>query len=136
WTTSSGSAARVRSLAHSRTETPPTLVARGSRGRRARVVAIAPVCPRSFRLTPSDDVATLIERMFAKGGEMTLTARQQEIWEFLVGYVDAHGYPPTVREIGEAVGLAWPSTVYAHLTHLERAGLLRPDPTKPPALEL
>jgi repressor LexA len=65
-----------------------------------------------------------------------LTGRQQEIWEFLVGYVDDHGYPPTVREIGEAVGLASPSTVHAHLANLERAGLLRRDPTKPRALEL
>jgi repressor LexA len=65
-----------------------------------------------------------------------LTGRQQEIWNFLVDYVDAHGYPPTVREIGEAVGLASPSTVHAHLANLERAGLLRRDPTKPRALEL
>jgi repressor LexA len=65
-----------------------------------------------------------------------LTARQQEIWQFLVDYVDRQGYPPTVREIGEAVGLASPSTVHAHLANLERAGLLRRDPTKPRALEL
>jgi repressor LexA len=65
-----------------------------------------------------------------------LTGRQREIWGFLVDYVDRHGYPPTVREIGEAVGLASPSTVYAHLANLERAGLLRRDPTKPRALEL
>jgi repressor LexA len=65
-----------------------------------------------------------------------LTGRQQEIWDFLVEYVDAHGYPPTVREIGEAVGLASPSTVHAHLANLERAGLLKRDPTKPRALEL
>jgi repressor LexA len=65
-----------------------------------------------------------------------LTARQQEIWQFLVEYVDGHGYPPTVREIGEAVGLASPSTVHAHLANLERAGLLRRDPTKPRALQL
>jgi repressor LexA len=65
-----------------------------------------------------------------------LTARQQEIWGFLVDYVDRHGYPPTVREIGQAVGLASPSTVHAHLANLERAGLLRRDPTKPRALEL
>ena len=65
-----------------------------------------------------------------------LTARQQEIWNYLVEYVDAHGYPPTVREIGEHVGLASPSTVHAHLANLERAGLLRRDPTKPRALEL
>ena len=65
-----------------------------------------------------------------------LTARQQEIWQFLVEYTDGHGYPPTVREIGEAVGLASPSTVHAHLANLERAGLLKRDPTKPRALEL
>jgi repressor LexA len=65
-----------------------------------------------------------------------LTGRQQEIWDFLVDYVDQHGYPPTVREIGEAIGLASPSTVHAHLANLERAGLLRRDPTKPRALEL
>jgi repressor LexA len=50
--------------------------------------------------------------------------------------VDEHGYPPTVREIGEAVGLASPSTVHAHLANLERAGLIKRDPTKPRALEL
>jgi repressor LexA len=65
-----------------------------------------------------------------------LTERQQQIWNFLVEYVDRHGYPPTVREIGERVGLASPSTVHAHLANLERAGLLRRDPTKPRALEL
>ncbi len=65
-----------------------------------------------------------------------LTDRQQEIWEFLGAYLDEHGYPPTVREIGEAVGLASPSTVHAHLANLERAGMLRRDPTKPRALEL
>src|SRR2546423_5931617 len=67
---------------------------------------------------------------------MELTGRQQEIWDFLVGYVDRHGYPPTGREIGSAVGLASPSTVHAHLANRERAGLLRRDPTKPRALEL
>jgi len=65
-----------------------------------------------------------------------LTARQQEIWQFLAEYVDGHGYPPTVREIGDAVGLASPSTVHAHLANLERAGLLRRDPSKPRAIEL
>jgi repressor LexA len=74
--------------------------------------------------------------MFASGGDTLLTKRQQEIWEFLVQYVDSHGYPPTVREIGEHVGLASPSTVHAHLANLERAGLIKRDPTKPRALEL
>ena len=73
--------------------------------------------------------------MQSDGGGV-LTGRQQEIWDFLVAYVDRHGYPPTVREIGEEVGLASPSTVHAHLANLERAGLLRRDPTKPRALEL
>jgi repressor LexA len=73
---------------------------------------------------------------FPVSAETTLTARQQEIWQFLVTYVDGHGYPPTVREIGEEVGLASPSTVHAHLANLERVGLIRRDPTKPRAIEL
>jgi len=72
----------------------------------------------------------------SKLGDPMLTTRQQEIWQFLAEYVDEHGYPPTVREIGDAVGLASPSTVHAHLANLERAGLLRRDPTKPRAIEL
>jgi repressor LexA len=73
--------------------------------------------------------------MFAEGGPV-LTERQRQILDFLTEYVDAHGYPPTVREIGEAVGLASPSTVHAHLANLERAELLKRDPTKPRAIEL
>jgi len=65
-----------------------------------------------------------------------VTERQRAILDYLRGFVDEHGYPPTVREIGEAVGLRSPSTVHAHLAQLERAGLLRRDPTKPRALEL
>ena len=65
-----------------------------------------------------------------------MTERQRAILEFLHEYVDEHGYPPTVREIGEAVGLRSPSTVHAHLAQLERAGALRRDPTKPRAIEL
>jgi repressor LexA len=73
--------------------------------------------------------------MFAEGGPV-LTERQRQILDFLTKYTDAHGYPPTVREIGEKVGLASPSTVHAHLANLERAGLIKRDPTKPRALEL
>jgi repressor LexA len=65
-----------------------------------------------------------------------LTERQQEILEFVNQHVDANGYPPTVREIGQAVGLTSPSTVHAHLARLEAAGLIRRDPTKPRALEV
>jgi repressor LexA len=73
--------------------------------------------------------------MFDQGAAM-LSKRQQEIYDFVVRYADEHGYPPTVREIGEEVGLASPSTVHAHLANLERAGHLRRDPTKPRALEI
>ena len=65
-----------------------------------------------------------------------LTDRQRQILDFLTAYVDDHGYPPTVREIGEAIGLASPSTVHAHLANLERAGFMKRDPTKPRAIEL
>ena len=67
---------------------------------------------------------------------MELTPRQQEILEFVNAHVEDHGYPPTVREIGQAVGLTSPSTVHAHLARLESAGLIRRDATKPRALEV
>lgn len=65
-----------------------------------------------------------------------LTKRQQEIFEYIKRYSARHGYPPTVRDIGKAVGLASSSTVHAHLANLEKVGLLRRDPTKPRAIEL
>jgi repressor LexA len=67
---------------------------------------------------------------------MDLTKRQQEIFDFIKRYAAEHGYPPTVRDIGKAVGLASSSTVHAHLANLERLGLIRRDPSKPRALEL
>jgi len=67
---------------------------------------------------------------------MDLTKRQQEIFDFIKQYSNKHGYPPTVRDIGKAVGLASSSTVHAHLANLERIGLLRRDPSKPRAIEL
>ena len=67
---------------------------------------------------------------------MALTKRQQEIFDFIKRYSAKYGYPPTVRDIGKAVGLASSSTVHAHLANLERIGLLRRDPTKPRAIEL
>jgi repressor LexA len=65
-----------------------------------------------------------------------LTKRQQEIFAYVKRHAARHGYPPTVRDIGRAVGLTSPSTVHAHLASLERAGLLRRDPAKPRAIEL
>jgi repressor LexA len=67
---------------------------------------------------------------------MDLTKRQQEIFDFIKRYTAEFGYPPTVRDIGKAVGLASSSTVHAHLANLERIGMLRRDPTKPRAIEL
>ena len=67
---------------------------------------------------------------------MDLTKRQQEIFDFIRKYSAKYGYPPTVRDIGKAVGLASSSTVHAHLANLEKIGLLRRDPSKPRALEL
>ena len=68
--------------------------------------------------------------------ELNLTKRQREIFDFIKRYSAQHGYPPTVRDIGKAIGLTSSSTVHAHLANLEKLGLLRRDPTKPRALEL
>ncbi|MGG1250185.1 transcriptional repressor LexA [Brevibacillus agri] len=65
-----------------------------------------------------------------------LSSRQQAIIEFIRKEVRDKGYPPSVREIGEAVGLASSSTVHGHLARLEKKGLIRRDPTKPRAIEL
>ncbi len=65
-----------------------------------------------------------------------LTKRQREIFDFIGKYADKTGYPPTVREIGKAVGLHSSSTVHVHLANLEKAGVLRRDPTKPRAIEM
>ena len=66
----------------------------------------------------------------------TLTTRQRQVLEFVDSEVRSRGYPPSVREIGEAVGLSSPSTVHAHLAALQDKGYLKRDPTKPRALEI
>jgi repressor LexA len=68
--------------------------------------------------------------------DLNLTKRQKEIFEFVKRYSAKHGYPPTVRDIGKAIGLTSSSTVHAHLANLEKLGLLRRDPSKPRAIEL
>ncbi|MBT2654469.1 transcriptional repressor LexA [Bacillus sp. ISL-18] len=65
-----------------------------------------------------------------------ISKRQQDILEFIKDEVKSKGYPPSVREIGEAVGLASSSTVHGHLARLESKGLIRRDPTKPRAIEI
>jgi repressor LexA len=68
--------------------------------------------------------------------DLDLTKRQKEIFDFIRRYAAKTGYPPTVREIGKAVGLHSSSTVHAHLANLEKIGLLKRDPSKPRAIEL
>ncbi|SEG06121.1 transcriptional repressor LexA [Paenibacillus sp. UNC499MF] len=65
-----------------------------------------------------------------------VSQRQLAILEFIKNEVKDKGYPPSVREIGEAVGLASSSTVHGHLERLEKKGLIRRDPTKPRAIEI
>lgn len=65
-----------------------------------------------------------------------ISKRQQDILDFIKEEVRMKGYPPSVREIGEAVGLASSSTVHGHLARLESKGLIRRDPTKPRAIEI
>src|SRR5690349_16212554 len=68
--------------------------------------------------------------------DFNLTKRQREIFDFIKSYSGQHGNPPTVRDIGKAIGLTSSSTVHAHLANLERLGMLRRDPTKPRAMEV
>lgn len=68
--------------------------------------------------------------------DMELTGKRREILDFIAAQIRERGYPPSVREIGEAVGLTSSSTVHTHLTTLQRQGYLRRDPTKPRAIEV
>src|ERR1700720_755407 len=68
--------------------------------------------------------------------ETELTGKRREILDFIAAQIRERGYPPSVREIGEAVGLASSSTVHAHLNTLQKQGFLRRDPTKPRAIEV
>ena len=69
-------------------------------------------------------------------GVEALGLRQKRILDFILSTVEERGYPPSVREIAEAVGLASPSTVHAHLEALQSKGYIRKDPTKPRAIEI
>lgn len=65
-----------------------------------------------------------------------LSQRQVQVLEYIKAKVADRGYPPSVREIGEAIGLSSPSTVHSHLSALVEAGIIRRDPSKPRALEV
>ena len=79
----------------------------------------------------------VVEHSYAGAmNDVHLTARQRQILDVIEQNMQDRGYPPSVREIGESVGLTSPSTVHSHLATLERLGYLRRDPTKPRALEV
>jgi repressor LexA len=69
-------------------------------------------------------------------GSGPLSDRQQQVLDFLTSTVNDRGYPPSVREICDAVGLSSPSTVHSHLSSLVKAGYIRRDPSKPRAIEI
>jgi repressor LexA len=115
---------------------PPS--ARGSASIAPRVLrgALTSVRPGSYLYEHTFDESTAKEPPHHMDIARELTKRQQEILDFIRSYSARHGYPPTVRDIGKAVGLASSLTVHAHLANLEKVGLLRRDPSKPRALEL
>lgn len=65
-----------------------------------------------------------------------ITKRQRQAFDFICTFTEAHGYPPSVREIGSAIGLSSPSTVHSHLHKLEEAGYIKRDPNKPRTIEI
>lgn len=68
--------------------------------------------------------------------EVSISARQQQAYDFICNFTATHGYPPSVREIGAAIGLSSPSTVHSHLHKLEKAGYIRRDSNKPRTIEI
>ncbi|WBB81797.1 transcriptional repressor LexA [Micromonospora sp. WMMD882] len=85
---------------------------------------------------PAVRSVTPVGSAFSDPATVDLTARQRRILEFIRDWVDRHGYPPSVREIGEAVGLVSPSSVAYQLKELERKGFLRRDPNRPRAVDV
>ncbi|MDO3700509.1 transcriptional repressor LexA [Micromonospora sp. C28SCA-DRY-2] len=109
---------------HQITEAGPPATRRraATRGRAAGQPAVRPVTP--------------VVSAFPDPATVDLTARQRRILEFIRTWVDRHGYPPSVREIGEAVGLVSPSSVAYQLKELEKKGFLRRDPNRPRAVDV
>ena len=95
---------------------------RGAARSRAGTAAVRPVAP--------------VVSAFPDPATVDLTARQRRILEFIRTWVERHGYPPSVREIGEAVGLVSPSSVAYQLKELEKKGFLRRDPNRPRAVDV
>ncbi|MGC1212895.1 MAG: transcriptional repressor LexA [Micromonospora sp.] len=101
---------------------PATRRPRATRSRAAQPAAVRPVTP--------------VVSSFPDPATVDLTARQRRILEFIRTWVERHGYPPSVREIGEAVGLVSPSSVAYQLKELEKKGFLRRDPNRPRAVDV
>jgi repressor LexA len=92
--------------------------------------------PRATRPLRAETAPAAVVSALPEAGAAGLTARQIRILEFIRHWVDEHGYPPSVREIGEAVGLVSPSSVAYQLKELERKGFLRRDPNRPRAVDV
>jgi repressor LexA len=111
--------------------------------RHERPFVVKPACEQMFARTGARCYGDT-DHLFASGrhepggpmADTTLTARQRQILECIDTAMRDRGYPPSVREIGESVGLGSPSTVHSHLSTLQRLGYLRRDPTKPRAIEV
>ncbi|MET7750833.1 transcriptional repressor LexA [Micromonospora sp. NPDC005367] len=101
---------------------PPAIRRRGAARSRTGQPTLRPVTP--------------VVSSFPEPATVDLTARQRRILEFIRTWVERHGYPPSVREIGEAVGLVSPSSVAYQLKELEKKGFLRRDPNRPRAVDV
>ena len=97
-----------------------------------------PTCREACRAdgAPAVRAVTPVVGTFPDRGTADLTARQRRILDFIRDWVERYGYPPSVREIGEAVGLVSPSSVAYQLKALERKGFLRRDPNRPRAVDV
>ncbi|MCI4064904.1 transcriptional repressor LexA [Micromonospora sp. R77] len=95
-----------------------------------------PRAARSRTGQPTVRPVTPVVSSFPDPATVDLTARQRRILEFIRTWVERHGYPPSVREIGEAVGLVSPSSVAYQLKELEKKGFLRRDPNRPRAVDV
>ena len=91
--------------------------------------------PPSGQLPPDEHLAS-VHSITSRAGRDALTARQRLVLDTIRSSVEQRGYPPSMREIGEAVGLTSPSSVKHQLTVLERKGYLRRDPNRPRAIEV
>ncbi|MET7374805.1 MULTISPECIES: transcriptional repressor LexA [Micromonospora] len=114
----------------SRPKSPQQITEAGPPATRRRSAA------RSRTGQPAVRQVTPVVSAFPDPATVDLTARQRRILEFIRNWVERHGYPPSVREIGEAVGLVSPSSVAYQLKELEKKGFLRRDPNRPRAVDV